>query len=71
MTADFPAATQEYHMALRIDISREYLEKALELAAGSSTRASNAKGINPLIRELHQKDARAWLDAARSITEVK
>lgn len=58
-------------MAFRIDIQREYLEKALDLAAGSSTRAANQKGINPLIRELHLKDAAAWTDAKRSISEVK
>lgn len=58
-------------MALRVEINREYLEKALDLAAGSSTRAANQKGVNPLIRELHLKDAAAWTDAKRSITEVK
>lgn len=58
-------------MALKIEISKEYLEKALDLAAGSSTRASNAKGINPLIREIHQKDARAYIDAKVSIEELK
>lgn len=58
-------------MAVKVEISKEYLEKALELAAGSSTRASNAKGINPLIREIHQKDARAFNDARLTIEEVK
>lgn len=58
-------------MALRIEIAREYLEKALDMAAGAATRASNQKGVNPLIREIHQKDAKAWLDASKSITEIK
>lgn len=58
-------------MAFRVEINREYLEKALDLAAGSSTRAANQKGINPQIRELHLKDAAAWTDAKRTITEVK
>lgn len=58
-------------MALRVEINREYLEKALDLAAGSSTRAANQKGVNQLIREIHLKDAAAWIDAKRSITEVK
>jgi hypothetical protein len=58
-------------MAFRIDLNRDYLEKALELAAGSSTRAANQKGINPLIRDLHLKDAALWTDAKRTITEVK
>lgn len=58
-------------MALRIEINREYLEKALDLASGASTRASNQKGLNPMIRELHQKDAALWIDAKRSITEIK
>lgn len=58
-------------MALRIEINREYLEKALDLAAGSSTRASNQAGLNPLIREIHQKDAKAYRDAKLSISEVK
>lgn len=58
-------------MAVKVEISKEYLEKALELAEGSSTRASNAKGINPLIREIHQKDARAFRDARLTIEEVK
>lgn len=57
-------------MPVKVEISKEYLEKALEMAAGSSTRASNQKGINPLIRELHQKDARAFLDAKLSIEEL-
>jgi len=58
-------------MAIRVEINRDYLEKALDMAAGAATRASNQKGINPLIREIHQKDAAAWVDAKRSITEVK
>lgn len=58
-------------MPLIVEISKEYLEKALELAEGSSTRASNQKGINPLIREIHQKDARAFKDARLTITETK
>lgn len=58
-------------MALRVEIAREYLEKALDMAAGSSTRAANQKGVNPLIRELHLKDAASWTDAKRTITEVK
>lgn len=58
-------------MPMKLDISKEYLEKALELAEGASTRASNAKGINPLIREIHQKDARAFRDARLSIAEAK
>lgn len=58
-------------MPLKIEINREYLEKALDLAIGSSTRASNQKGLNPLIRDLHQKDAKLWADAKAGITEVK
>jgi hypothetical protein len=58
-------------MALRIEINRDYLEKALELAIGSSTRASNQKGLNPMIRELHQKDAKIYTDAKIGITDVK
>lgn len=58
-------------MALRIEINRDYLEKALDLAIGSSTRASNQKGLNPMIRELHQKDAKLWMDAKAGITEIK
>lgn len=58
-------------MAVKVEISKEYLEKALDLASGSSTRASNQKGINPLIREIHQKDARAFMDAKLSIEELK
>lgn len=58
-------------MAFRVDINRDYLEKALEYAAGAATRASNAKGINPMIRELHQKDAKIYDEARKSISEVK
>lgn len=58
-------------MPLRVDLHRDYLEKALDLAIGSSTRASNTKGLNPMIRELHQKDAKLWADAKAGITEVK
>lgn len=58
-------------MALRIEINREYLEKALDLAIGSATRASNQKGLNPMIRTLHQADAKLWNDAKMGITEVK
>lgn len=58
-------------MALRVELDRSYLEKALELAEGSATRASNQKGLNPMIRELHQKDAKLWAEARKSITEVK
>lgn len=58
-------------MALRVEIAKEYLEKALDMAAGSSTRAANQKGVNPLIRDLHLKDAAAWTDAKRTLTEIK
>lgn len=58
-------------MILQVEINREYLEKALDYAAGAATRASNAKGINPMIRELHQKDSKIYENAAKSITEVK
>lgn len=58
-------------MAIRVEINKEMMEKALDFAAGSATRASNQKGINPLIRELHAKDAALFVDAKRSMTEVK
>lgn len=58
-------------MAIRIEINKEYLEKALDLAIGSATRASNQKGINPMIREIHQKDAKLYTDAKIGMTEVK
>lgn len=58
-------------MAFRIEINREYLEKALDLAAGSSTRAANGKAVNPLIRDLHLKDAATWTDAKRTLQEIK
>lgn len=58
-------------MALRIELAKSYMEKALEYAEGSATRASNQKGLNPMIRELHQKDARLFKDARLSMTEVK
>lgn len=56
---------------LKVDLTKEYMEKALEQAAGAATRASNSKGINALIREFYQKDAKLFMDAARSIVEVK
>lgn len=58
-------------MALRVDLEKSYLEKALEYAEGSATRASNQKGLNQLIRELHQKDAKIFREARLGITEVK
>jgi hypothetical protein len=66
-----PESDRRHTMALRIEIHRDYLEKALELAIGSSTRASNQKGLNPMIRELHQKDAKIYTDAKIGITDVK
>lgn len=56
---------------LKVDLDKGYLEKALEMAAGAATRASNQKGINPMIRELYQKDAKIYGDAARTIVETK
>lgn len=58
-------------MALKVEGNREYLEKALDLAKGASTRASNQAGLNPAIRLIHQKDAQIFLDMKTSITEVK
>lgn len=58
-------------MALKVEINRDYLEKALEYAEGSATRASNQKGLNEMIRKLHQQDAKIFKDARASITEVK
>jgi hypothetical protein len=56
---------------LKVDLDKGYLEKALEMAAGAATRASNQKGINPMIRELYQKDAKIYGDASKSIVEEK
>jgi hypothetical protein len=58
-------------MALRVELDRSYLEKALEYAEGSATRASNQKGLNEMIRQLHQKDAKIFRDARLGITESK
>lgn len=58
-------------MALRLEGNREYLEKALDYAKGAATRASNQAGLNPLIREIHQKDAKAFIDMKASISEIK
>lgn len=58
-------------MALRVDLAKEYVEKALEYAEGAATRASNQKGINPTIRELYQKDAKLFRDARLTMTEIK
>lgn len=58
-------------MALRVEGNREMLEKALDYAQGAATRASNQAALNPLIREIHQKDARQYVDMKASITEVK
>lgn len=58
-------------MAYRVDLAKDYLEKALEYAEGSATRASNQKGLNEMIRQLHQKDAKLFRDARMSITEIK
>lgn len=58
-------------MAYRVDLEKSYLEKALEYAEGSATRASNQKGLNEMIRQLHQKDAKLFRDARQSLTEVK
>lgn len=57
-------------MILQVEINRDYLEKALEYAAGAATRASNAKGINPAIRALHQQDCKLYEAALKSIVEV-
>lgn len=58
-------------MAFRVELAKDYIEKALEYAEGAATRASNQKGINPLIRELNQKDAKLFRDARMALTEVK
>lgn len=58
-------------MPYRIEIAKEYLEKALEYAEGSATRASNQKGLNEMIRQLHQKDAKIFRDARLGIQECK
>lgn len=58
-------------MAFRVELAKEYLEKALEYAEGSATRASNQKGLNEMIRQLHQKDAKLFRDARVSMQEVK
>lgn len=58
-------------MAWRVELEKSYLEKALEYAEGSATRASNQKGLNEMIRQLHQKDAKIFRDARANLTEVK
>lgn len=58
-------------MAFRIEIGRPALEKALEIAQASAVRASNQKGVNPLIKEIHLKDAETYRAAMITITEVK
>jgi hypothetical protein len=66
-----PVSGGEQKMAWRIDLEKSYIEKALEYAEGSATRASNQKGLNEMIRQLHQKDAKLFRDARVSMTEVK
>jgi len=58
-------------MPYRVDLAKDYLEKALEYAEGSATRASNQKGLNEMIRQLHQKDAKLFRDARVTMQECK
>lgn len=56
---------------MQIKIDKTMLERALDLAIGSCSRAANQKGINPLIREIHEKDMRIYVDAKASIVDEK
>jgi len=58
-------------MKCSVALDKSYLEKALDLAIGSCSRAANMKGQNPLIREIHEKDMRLFVDAKASIEEIK
>lgn len=56
---------------MQIKISKQMLERAIDLAIGSCSRAANQKGINPMIREIHEKDMREYVDAKASMVEDK
>lgn len=66
-----PESDGGHKMPWRLDLDKAYIEKALEYAEGSATRASNQKGLNEMIRQLHQKDAKLFRDARVTMTEVK
>lgn len=57
-------------MALRVDIDKPTLIKALENSI-SLLRRNNAKEVNPLMRELREKDILKLQTTIASVTDAK
>lgn len=57
-------------MAIRIDIERSYIKRALEQAIASLKRAEN-KDINPMMKEIIQKDITMYQNAINTMTDIK
>lgn len=57
-------------MAIRIELDKTYVKQALE-AALASLKRSKDKHLNPMMRELVEKDIAMLANAINTITEVK
>lgn len=58
-------------MACRVELDKDMLKRALEMAAASASRALNSKTLNPKLKIIHEEDVRLYNVALGSITEVK
>lgn len=58
-------------MAIRVELDKDMLTRALEMASASAQRQINSKTINPKFKEIHQEDIRKYTVAINSLSEVK
>lgn len=57
-------------MALRVEIARPMMERALEAAIASLLRSKNT-AKNPLFIPIIEQDLKAFTDAKNTMTEIK
>lgn len=58
-------------MAIRVDLDKSMLIRALEMAATSAQRAKNSKTANPKLAAIHDEDIRQYNVAIASLTDIK
>lgn len=57
-------------MAIRVDLPRNYLERALEQAIASLRRQVTGKQLNPLMADICKQDLTLYEHAKATMTEI-
>lgn len=58
-------------MAIRVELDKDMLRRAIEMASASAQRQLNSKTLNPKFKAIHEEDVRLYNIALGSMSEVK